>query len=596
MAERRETNQAYYTYTLILTLLTGVLGYLAYEPALTSVRPKEEAPQSTAAWGDQQELARLWEDPLAIEGLGSTNILSSAGMRAQIDRKAGPNRRDSERTNVIILGVFIEGFPYPEDREVRVRMRYATQTALAEAGYVPEDRSHLGLMEVAWPKGAVLETRGSTNLTALAFPGRSARTPSQMAPQGLLETSTNSAATRLRIPFEWYEAETNRFPQKPQKVLVLWLKEEALADYPLQRLFLLALQIGATNSPSFAILGPWSSNTLKAVADDTELKYPTDTHYTNWLATVRLASPFASAPDALLAGSITNTDWGADRRKIKEILEQRIAVFTNFIATDDFLATNLVQELVLRGISKEPSWLQWIAHCIGVSDGQDHIVLISESDTLYGRSLPTCFAAAYCNYANSSPGLDHLLRDCWNNRSNWPTQLRTFSYLRGLDGTTAAKGEGQSAAKPGGERKANALGASSGNRAEGDAQMDYVRRLAREIKDTIGANRFGYRQPRAIGVLGSDIYDKLILLQALRPEFPDAVFFTTDLDARLLDREMGPLTRNLIVASAYGLLPGREELNGAAALPLTPFRDTYQTACRDSMKMSPFGLDENVPF
>ena len=34
-------------------------------------------------------------------------------------------------------------------------------------------------------------------------------------------------------------------------------------------------------------------------------------------------------------------------------------------------------------------------------------------------------------------------------------------------------------------------------------------------------------------MLGSDVYDKLLILQALRPAFPRAVFFTTDLNARL---------------------------------------------------------------
>ena len=35
----------------------------------------------------------------------------------------------------------------------------------------------------------------------------------------------------------------------------------------------------------------------------------------------------------------------------------------------------------------------------------------------------------------------------------------------------------------------------------------------------------------AIGLLGADVYDKMMILRALRPEFPAAVFFTNNYDA-----------------------------------------------------------------
>jgi len=78
---------------------------------------------------------------------------------------------------------------------------------------------------------------------------------------------------------------------------------------------------------------------------------------------------------------------------------------------------------------------------------------------------------------------------------------------------------------------------------------------------------------RAIGILGSDVYDKLLALQALRPRFPDAIFFTTDLDARLWHPNQLKWTRNMIVASSFGL-----ELKDALQQDIPPFRDSYQTA------------------
>jgi hypothetical protein len=77
----------------------------------------------------------------------------------------------------------------------------------------------------------------------------------------------------------------------------------------------------------------------------------------------------------------------------------------------------------------------------------------------------------------------------------------------------------------------------------------------------------------AIGVLGGDAYDKLLVLRALRPAFPEALFFTTDLDARLADQGEIAATRNLLIASSFDLQL-RPERQG----DIPPFRDNYQTA------------------
>ena len=91
-------------------------------------------------------------------------------------------------------------------------------------------------------------------------------------------------------------------------------------------------------------------------------------------------------------------------------------------------------------------------------------------------------------------------------------------------------------------------------RPDGNNQYDYLRRLEyrlREIDMGIRVNGNG-QGIRAIGVLGSDVFDKLLVLRALKASFPNALFFTTDYDSSLkLPTEL-PYTRNLIVASGYG--------------------------------------------
>ena len=99
--------------------------------------------------------------------------------------------------------------------------------------------------------------------------------------------------------------------------------------------------------------------------------------------------------------------------------------------------------------------------------------------------------------------------------------------------------------------------------------MDYLRRLEPRLR----AGQSGSGRLRAIGVLGTDVYDKLLILRALRPGFPGVVFFTTDLDAQLLQPGELEWTRNLIVASPFNLqLP--PDFHSTAL----PFRDCYQSS------------------
>ena len=119
----------------------------------------------------------------------------------------------------------------------------------------------------------------------------------------------------------------------------------------------------------------------------------------------------------------------------------------------------------------------------------------------------------------------------------------------------------------------------------GVSQLDYVRRLADRIANDIA----GSDRPVVIGILGSDVYDKLLILQALRERLPRATFFTTDLDARLTDPDVFVWTRNLIVGSAYGFTV--MGLEGAG------FRDSYQTALYRAVTLAlNKKYEERVPY
>ena len=86
---------------------------------------------------------------------------------------------------------------------------------------------------------------------------------------------------------------------------------------------------------------------------------------------------------------------------------------------------------------------------------------------------------------------------------------------------------------------------------------------------------------RAIGVLGNDVFDKLLVLRALKPLFPEAIFFTTDYDAALAGQDELEWSRNLIIASSYGPMANREYQKD-----IPPFRSTYQTAAFLAARMA----------
>jgi hypothetical protein len=127
--------------------------------------------------------------------------------------------------------------------------------------------------------------------------------------------------------------------------------------------------------------------------------------------------------------------------------------------------------------------------------------------------------------------------------------IHRYSYLSGLDGEVP--GDDSMKAGRGENPKTNvtakdALVGGLQERPEGTSQLDYVRALATRIQDEgEGA--------KAIGILGTDPYDALLILKALRPAFPHAVFFTVDLDARHLHASEYKWTRNMVVTSPFGL-------------------------------------------
>ena len=298
--------------------------------------------------------------------------------------------------------------------------------------------------------------------------------------------------------------------------------------------------------------------------------------------TIELYSPWASAMKGLLAYGLKKEEGKGLACQTYEACEQeffhRLAAanvrLVYEIGSDDRLFDTLIEELERRQVR-----LGW-----------DAVILIGEWDSFYGRALPIEFRAAACAKVATFTEAELKQIQVPTTIKAWcPTVPRAidlqiqrsadyesltlnilrYSYLSGLDGEVP--GDDSVKAGRGEKPKANetakdALAGGLKERPEGTSQLDYVRALAARIQDEgEGA--------KAIGILGTDPYDALLILKALRPAFPHAIFFTVDLDARHLHASDYKWTRNMVVASPFGL-----QLDGGLQRDVPPFRSSYQTA------------------
>jgi hypothetical protein len=322
---------------------------------------------------------------------------------------------------------------------------------------------------------------------------------------------------------------------------VLWLDASAFGRGPLGKLEATLRSFGLcdTARPPIVIIGPSGTDDLRAMVQDVlDANVARRDQPKGCLVETRLYSPFATA-------------IGPDEH-VRRRLGRAGIRFVPMIGSDRSLMPALRAELARRAAGPELP-----THAVA---------LVSELDTGYGREIEETVAAGLCGRGGGG-----LVAEGCRER------IYTFKYLRGLDGLipkrVPPKDPGTSEKPREGKPAAPSL--EQLEKAEGDSQFDYLRRLATRIRREherivryAGMDGF-----TSVGVFGSDLYDKLLVLQAIRREFPSAVFFTTDLDARFLHPREFQWTRNLVVASSFGLQL-REEIQGA----VPPFRNSYQTA------------------
>ena len=358
-----------------------------------------------------------------------------------------------------------------------------------------------------------------------------------------------------RFAYEWFQNQrgTNKF-----RVCVLWLNEDDFADEPALRWGSLVAHFSTlTNSngvASFYLVGPRASDTLQAFVQTSRTN--TESFRTlekaAQLGHFHILSTEATA-SLHLKGSANTNDLNIGKR-VKDILD--INIFHPWIAPDRQVASLIAEELTNRiGYRRNP---------------HDVVVVLSEQDTYYGRKLADEWISALTDHACICAS---------------PNNVWQYAYLCGLDGSKPRSESPRPAPTlaptPEGALETVMLQQQEGERADGDAQLDYVLRLAESVKERDRQLIAGTKGGRvvAVGVAGSDTYDKLILLPEFRRRVPEAIFFTTDLDASLWTAQSLKYTRNLLVGSAYPVDPTFRRLDFQPyPQQFAPFRDVYQTA------------------
>jgi hypothetical protein len=510
--------------------------FVAHQAPLEGSRPPTTVNSISERAGEQHIDARLWQDPFAAvaetlarspelrpDNCDSTDIKHN-DIKKYCRSPLGTSAPAS--TPALAMVVSVSAAPYSEDQESRRRTRYAVLAGLDAENFVPRDPQHIGFY---WPR--------------------------------------NEALPKV-VPFEWFIPKSKRENLPYGAILLLWFDEDVLRDFPLKQFdeFLCRSLTTVAPGPSAPlakakILGPQSSTTLQAMVREDRKDWSGGACPGTTRPQFYIYSATADDATVLPDDVAGHASCLASDTCLGDFFGEKGIELYRMIATDQALARAIRDELRLRRVKIE-------------KDRHSHIALVSEWDTLYGRALPNsmarCLGGGECQKANLDPFAD----------KPW---LHPFKYLRGLDGQmpnnglnsgTDSKDSSKKQDKDGKDGTKARPDAKAQDRAEGQGQFDYLRRLGEVIQQLdADLRRENQNGIEAVGVLGSDLYDKLLVLQALRSLLPNALFFTTDLDALVLHPIALTFTRNLLVASSFGLQLG-PDIQGETP----PFRSSYQTA------------------
>jgi len=555
-------------FTLGGFLILAALGSFLWNGApLESSRPSSDQPRRFEQSSAQNVPARLWQDPFKAVDLHVQNAMSAG--------TASPNyitpvenvfASVEENSDVTLLLVQLNPGAYAELEERRRRRRFAVLSGLGDENFVP---------------------RSPESLNVFYQPNTDPHTESH-SDSKIEKCSPGAGAIQqidecFSVPYEWYDyedpntgAHLDPNTGAARHVLVVWLNESQFAKSPLIGVRQLLGTLKNKSSPgiklSATLLGPERSGALLNLVNSTEKDAHKWLRCSSGLSEFNIVSSTATVDDSDLIGGRSGDT--APLIQLRERIESSCAKNANNTSMNFLRSIRSDRELIVE-LAREFKQRR------NIDKRNDVVVVISEWDTYFGRSLPRAFIQEFCSDDDAKNGTD-IDHGCGKDGKN----IVKYSYQRGIDGIVAGL---QSAA----QRKSSepqqktkgrtaSVDAAKVRRPVGTGQFDYLRRLAAEIKEKDRVSKLSTGHGvKAVVLLGSDVYDKLLILRALRPELPSALFATTDLDAQLLHPAEYNWTRSLIVASTYDL-----DLDLPFPITTMPFRDSYQTSMYLATRMT----------
>jgi hypothetical protein len=225
-------------FSLVLLVATAMLGWISFKDSRELPGILGDRNTVTVPALEQSVTARLWEDPLQAVQV-EVDSPNRPVRTAQPVRESIANRVSKDK-KICLLLVPIPATPFPDDLEVRLRLRYSAQMALAQENFAPENRDALGYFQIRVDN---------------ALPSRD-NSPAE-----------RNKAKDLNVPYEWF---VPRQKSSNLDVLVLWLPEMYLGDDTLPRLAALVDHLAPLTNRTvneklvgLFVVGPRSSDTLK---------------------------------------------------------------------------------------------------------------------------------------------------------------------------------------------------------------------------------------------------------------------------------------------------------------------------------------------
>jgi hypothetical protein len=603
-----------------LSIVASLLGFLlaVYSIFTQPVVVQSARPTQTGSGeptrSDVPAYARLWDDPFAVY----SDIYIPLPPNPQLLR---------DRQKTLFLVIPTKTFAYEEDKENRLRIRYAVQRALFDHGFVARSGNLISTIDLT-PADENENTPAVSVRSADSRPGTTDDAPDRNKTSAPIQTSAPvEIFSRSAWPNDQGAGPRDGF----SAVAIVWLPDSYIwtADrtepcsvnlWSALRAIKTRLAGPEDHGDEWVFLGPSDSDALAFFEQHSRPldSLPMKLSVVPYRATIakplldRIVdrySPFSLAADLKPnsqgpgASELARTFGPTEARPA----DPRIIRFPN---GDDVLCLELLRAVRHHSISLLPA-------------KPLRVLVLAEWDTLYGRGLAETFTAL-ASRGNSpeahSHDTYHQLTDCLASQpgtedllnglpASATIEVRVLPYLRGLDGAStlyrkayaqSVLGDsGKSSMKAGdGSAQPARLGIEA---AEGTTQFDYIRRLIETDYKQHAPFFQRSARPDAVIIFGTDVYDKLALLEFLRQELRNPLYLTTDLDALYWHPHYLKFTKNLVVASPFPLRMNRLRTSVKEAQPGKPpdgimksvaFRDIHQSAvylavcrCLDSQQI-----------